>query len=205
MRERLRAAEASTDPAAERGALLVLNEFVLSVANSTQSALGTLHSRQMDKVAALCTAAQRGGTPALHAAAYELFERGGLDADFVNWLALAIDAADAADGELPSQWQLVLRLIRQGTHAILQADYTQDIEVLRHVMSIPPAGRKDLLWTSLQEMNGESARHFEVTLRRIVGSLGLERDDKARVLHAEASELLVATEEWFDSPFYDGS
>lgn len=203
MRERLREASASGSES-ELSALLSLNEFVLSVANSTQSTLATLHEQQLEKVAALCQAAIRGGTPALHALALQMHEASRLDADFVNWLALAIQAAEGADGELPSQWQLVLKLIRQGTHAILERDYRKDIEALRGVMAIPPAGRRDMLWTTLAEMAPEDARHFEATLQRIVGSLQYEREPKSQLLHQEVKELLVATEQWFDSPFYRG-
>ena len=203
MRQRLRAASAAGS-ASELGALLRLNEFVLSVANSTHSTLAQLHERQLDKVTALCQAAARGGTPALHALALQLHEASQLDADFVNWLALAIAAAEAADGELPSQWQLVLRLIRQGTHAILERDYRADIDVLRSVMAVPAPGRRDLLWASLAEMQPDDARHFEVTLRRIVGSLSYERDPQSQLLHGEVADLLAAAEQWFDSPFYGG-
>lgn len=203
MRERLRAAQASGS-GAELGALLELNEFVLSVANSTQSTLSNLHAQQLDKVAALCQAALRGGTPALHALAVQMHEAGRLDADFVNWLALAIASAEGADGELPSQWQLVLKLVRQGTHAILERDYREDVQTLRSVMAIPPAGRRDLLWSTLAELSPDGARHFECTLRRIVGSLQYAREPKSQLLHQEVAELLQAAEQWFDSPFYQG-
>lgn len=198
VREKLAASPSAEDA----GALLELNEFVVSIANSTQNTLSEMHARQLAKVQALCAAAARGGNVALDALARELHERNELDGDFVNWLSLAIQAAEAEDGGVPSRWTLVLRLIRQGVHSILEQDYAEDIATLRAVMALPPAGRKDMLWTTLAEMPVDSARHFDATVSRILGSLSFERDGASRQLHAEVRALYGHMQQWFDSPFY---
>jgi hypothetical protein len=202
MRQRLGGAAAGDGEGT--AALLALNEFVTSLAASTHDVLGSFQAAQFDKVRALCLAATRGGNAAVHALALELREAGKLDADFVNWLALAIAAAEASDGPSPSRWQLVLKLVRQGTHALLAQDYAADVATLRLVMALPPAARRELLWAELGAMAPDGARHFEVTLRRIVGSLGYERDARSAQLRDEVALLLDETARWFDSPFYEG-
>lgn len=184
----------------DRAALLTVNEFVVSLANSTEQTLSSLHQQQMQKVEAMCLAARRGGTVALHELALELHEAGKLDADFVNWLDLGIRAAEASDGGAPSQWQLVLRLIQRGVHAILEEDYRADVETLRTVMSVPAPARRDLVWTLLEDMDTDSAQHFAATLERIRGSLAYEPDVNGKNLLAEVGAIRDAVEAWFATP-----